>query len=88
VGEPRWHPSFQPRWEQRAACRNHPTWWWFAAGDRVETVEAFSICAECPVLTECHAFALDHPTLLGIWAGTTPEDRQRHRRHERQRRSR
>jgi WhiB family redox-sensing transcriptional regulator len=74
-----WHPSFQPRWEENAACRDQPPGWWFDTGG-VETVQAFSICTACSVRPECLAFALDHPTLIGIWAGTTADDRRRLRR--------
>lgn len=81
-----WHPSFQPCWERHAACRGYPTWWWFAV-DTVEAVEAFTICSSCEVRAECFAFALDRPTLMGIWGGTTYEDRQQHRRTVRQARA-
>jgi WhiB family redox-sensing transcriptional regulator len=78
MGTTTWHPSFQPRWNEMAACRTYPTWWWFT--DSVEAVEAFGVCAECAVQAECLAFALDRPDVPGIWAGTTEEDRQEMRR--------
>ena len=81
------HPSRQqPRWELDAACRPHPTSWWFAA-DEPEAVEAFLICQGCHVAEQCLTFALDHPSLVGVWAGTSAQDRARlraeRRRHER-----
>lgn len=38
------------------------------------------ICASCPVRAECLDYALGYPDLDGIWAGTTPRERQRLRR--------
>lgn len=35
-----------------------------------------SICAGCPVFTECHSWALHHER-EGIWAGTDPMQRHR-----------
>jgi WhiB family redox-sensing transcriptional regulator len=58
-----------------AACRPHPTRWWFA--DNAESIEAYLICVTCPVRVTCLAFALDHPDLLGIWGATTPRERAR-----------
>jgi len=77
-----WHPSFRHRWEDDAACRPYPTWWWFSP-DAVESVEAFSICATCAVRSECLAFALERPQLLGLWGGMTEDDRRRIRRTRR-----
>jgi WhiB family redox-sensing transcriptional regulator len=74
----------QPQWESEAACRQHPTAWWFRS-DEPESVEAFLICQECPVATECLEFALDHPALVGIWAATSTHDRVRLRRQRRRR---
>ena len=80
----RWeHPAFrQPRWEEGAACKPHPTSWWFA--DSPDAVEAFVVCAGCDVKSACLAFALDRPDLLGIWGATTSEDRARLRRARRE----
>lgn len=38
------------------------------------------ICATCPVRAHCLDYALGDPDLDGIWAGTTPRERQRLRR--------
>jgi len=65
----------QARYTEHAACRPHPTRWWFT--DQPESVDAYLICVSCPVRGECLAFALDHPDLVGIWAATTTEERAR-----------
>ena len=78
------HPSLQqPRWQQHAACRPHPTWWWFTP-DGPEAVEAYVICTECTVRDDCLTFALDHPELIGVWAATTDRDRSKLRRARRE----
>lgn len=37
---------------------------------------AAALCDGCPVLTECLGYALANPTLVGIWGGTTPQQRR------------
>ena len=65
------------RYLEAAACRPHPTRWWFS--DEAESVEAYLLCTTCPVRAACLSFALDHPDLVGIWAATTTEERERMR---------
>jgi len=77
-------PSETPGWRGDSECRKHPTHWWFAGGHR-ETLEAKSICARCPVQGPCLDFALSRADLLGIWAGTTPNERTAVRRSRRPR---
>jgi excisionase family DNA binding protein len=71
-------------WRSDSECRKHPTRWWFAGGHR-ETLQAKGICAECPVQGPCLEFALSRADLLGIWAGTTPNERTSMRRDRRTR---
>lgn len=40
-----------------------------------ETEQAREICRRCPVIRDCLTWALTHKE-HGIWAGTTPEQRQ------------
>jgi hypothetical protein len=37
-------------------------------------------CAGCPVREDCLAFALEHEDLVGVWGGTTAEERREMRR--------
>ncbi len=37
--------------------------------------EARSVCARCPVQAECFEFAAGE--VVGVWAGTTGQDRRR-----------
>jgi hypothetical protein len=68
----------QPRNDERAICRSLPTRWWFTDG--VEAVDAYVACMSCRARFSCLAFALDHPGLTGIWAGTTKSERAQIRR--------
>lgn len=49
---------------------------WFP-GDPHEAAEARRLCAGCVVATQCLAYALEHPSLEGIWGGTSFGGRQR-----------
>jgi excisionase family DNA binding protein len=69
----------QGTWWTDSMCRQHPTQWWFAGGQR-ETMLAKGICSGCAVRTSCLEFALDRPELLGVWAATTPNERAAMRR--------
>ena len=62
-------------WRLDAACRQHPTEWWF--GNTRERIRAGAVCRGCEVRTECLEYALAHPAMLGIWAATTGEERTR-----------
>jgi excisionase family DNA binding protein len=75
-------PSDAPGWRNESECRKHPTRWWFGGGHR-ETLQAKGICADCPVQGPCLEFALSRTDLLGIWAGTTSNERTSMRRARR-----
>jgi WhiB family redox-sensing transcriptional regulator len=36
---------------------------------------AKALCAECPLLTQCFAYAIEAQEPYGIWAGTLPHER-------------
>ena len=66
-------------WQGSAACRGLDVDLFF--NDRGESVaEAKAVCARCPVLEPCRAYALSDALLPGIWGGTTFKDRKRIRR--------
>lgn len=69
------------RWMTDAACTNRPDINFFP--ERGEDPRpAQNVCATCPVATECLQDALGRGALgdIGIWGGTTGEDRRRIRR--------
>lgn len=63
-------------WRTRAECLNHdPSTFFPERGG--STAEARSICAGCPVSTQCLDYALHNRLLIGIWAGTSGRERRR-----------
>ena len=69
-------------WRRRAGCTGYPTEWFFPpAGPPGEgAIEARRLCAGCPVRAECLAYALEAPEEVGIWGGTTANERAATRR--------
>ena len=48
--------------------------------DRPGIIRAKALCASCPVVDDCLAFALETNQIDGIWGGTTPAERVKFRR--------
>lgn len=70
-------------WMDAAACRGlDPALFFAERGDHQGTVAAKMICARCPVLVECGAYAatITNPApgigLPGVWAGLSERDRR------------
>jgi len=63
-------------WARHARCKNTPPELWFPArGD--DTGLAKQICARCPVIDDCLAYALAAgQQLQGIWGGTSARERR------------
>ena len=66
----------RPEWMDRAACRGMPTATFFETST-VKIAEAIKICVICPVRAECLAHALAHSDMVGVFGGTTTDDRRR-----------
>ena len=66
----------RPAWQRRAACRGRGVAEFFPP-DGSSRIRAAVVCARCPVSKECLEYALCHPALKGVWAGTS--ERGRHR---------
>jgi WhiB family redox-sensing transcriptional regulator len=71
-----------PSWMEQAACASHgdPDLWFPEHSQDERQQEALRVCAACPVRAACLAYVLSMPPQLGIWGGTTEEDRIRDRR--------
>jgi WhiB family redox-sensing transcriptional regulator len=72
----------RPAWHADAACRGVGTATFFhvSVGGPAPTRDAKSLCESCPVTAECLSTALDDPTTVGVWAGTTARGRKAMRR--------
>ncbi len=66
-------------WLRRAACVGEDPELFFpvgSSGPAVRDVDAAKrVCARCPVITECLAFALNSGQTSGVWGGTCEEER-------------
>lgn len=68
-------------WRTQAACADLGSDAFFLAGDDLAGMrKAQKVCAGCPVKDDCLAFAIDTNQPLGVWGGTTPNERRRLRR--------
>jgi WhiB family transcriptional regulator, redox-sensing transcriptional regulator len=68
-----------PGWADQALCAQaDPEAWFPEKGEAAEQAKA--ICAACPVLAPCRAYALARPELRGIWAGLSERERRAIRR--------
>lgn len=64
-----------PGWHADALCREYPDLSWFPErGDPVSPLKA--VCARCLVAEECRTAAVTDPALLGIWGGTSLQERR------------
>jgi WhiB family redox-sensing transcriptional regulator len=61
-------------WAPRAACRAEQPDKLFVRG--AEQNKAKTMCAGCPVRTECLAEALDNQIEWGVWGGMTERERR------------
>lgn len=71
-------------WVREAACAGHDPELFFAEHATGSYAEARTICAACPVTTECLTWAVETNTQFGMWGGLAPHQRahlRRRRRH-------
>ena len=69
---------------KNAACAGLPTEWWFPEKDggasiRNNTARAIEICNSCDEKRKCGDFAIDNPSVHGIWGGLSVKRRSRAR---------
>jgi WhiB family redox-sensing transcriptional regulator len=69
-------------WRNRAACLEENPELFFPIGNsgpaQAQIAEAKAVCARCPVLAECRAWALDNPKLaeFGVFGGMSEDERR------------
>lgn len=65
-------------WRDDAACRTAPTYLFFPQrGDVWSVALAKQICARCAVRADCLDYALAAHETVGIWGGTSEQERRR-----------
>ncbi len=70
-------------WMRQALCRGMPSNLFFpTSGANTNLKEARIVCAVCVVRAECLQYALRIRAEAGIFAGTTPNDREKLRKHD------
>jgi WhiB family redox-sensing transcriptional regulator len=68
-------------WRLRAACRSVDSAVFFSPdaergrGREAREARAKAICARCPVIRECAAYALTAGERHGVWGGLSEQDR-------------
>lgn len=63
------------RWMSKAACVGHGELF-FDDLKKSNVTKARKICASCPVLEECRAFAIPREDEYGVWGGLTANQRR------------
>ncbi|WP_170837347.1 WhiB family transcriptional regulator [Actinopolyspora xinjiangensis] len=68
-------------WQHRASCRDEDPELFFPVSEvgpgAQQVQQAKTICAKCPVSSECLAYAQRNGLDFGIFGGMTPEERRR-----------
>jgi WhiB family transcriptional regulator, redox-sensing transcriptional regulator len=68
-----------PGWAEQALCAQaDPEAWFPGNGERAELAKR--ICAHCPALAPCRAYAIRRPELHGVWGGLSERERRAARR--------
>ncbi|MFI9151738.1 WhiB family transcriptional regulator [Streptomyces sp. NPDC053367] len=67
-------------WRERAECRHHDPDLFFPIGSSgpalLQTEQAKAVCGGCPVREACLEFALDTAQGMGVWGGTSENERR------------
>jgi WhiB family redox-sensing transcriptional regulator len=66
----------RPSWHAEAACRGVSVDIFFPDSHE-DPRNAIAVCTSCPVRTECLNYALDDPSLKGVWGATSARERSR-----------
>jgi WhiB family redox-sensing transcriptional regulator len=68
--------SLDTAWMVDGVCRQVDPDLFFPEYGQNVTKHARKVCASCPVMDECLAYALAHPGILGVWGGTSESERR------------
>ncbi|HEY7565342.1 MAG TPA: WhiB family transcriptional regulator [Acidimicrobiia bacterium] len=68
-------------WRDMAACRDTPGVDFFPSPEDVQGIAmAKAVCANCPVVEDCLAYAIETRQSEGVWGGHTTKERTKLRR--------
>jgi WhiB family redox-sensing transcriptional regulator len=65
-----------PAWHAEAACRGATNLFYGKRGDSQTIVQAKRICTTCKVRSKCFDYAMNNGELIGVWGGTSGEERR------------
>jgi len=71
--------ELRPAWMADALCLEHPEVNFFPARGH-SIAEAKALCGRCLVQRECREYALADDALVGVWGGTSTQQREQLRR--------
>lgn len=72
---------FFENWREAAACLDRPEVSFFPLPDDAAGIaRAKALCASCPVVDDCLAYAVETNQPDGVWGGATPSERVKLRR--------
>ncbi|MFF1443258.1 WhiB family transcriptional regulator [Streptomyces sp. NPDC058295] len=67
-------------WREHAECRNEDPDLFFPIGTSgpalLQTEQAKAVCRRCPVLEQCLEWAMETDQTLGVWGGTSENERR------------
>ncbi|MDR6978913.1 WhiB family redox-sensing transcriptional regulator [Streptomyces sp. 3330] len=78
-------------WREHAECRHEDPDLFFPIGTSgpalLQTEQAKGVCRRCPVREQCLEWAMETDQTLGVWGGTSENERRALKRRIRARRS-
>ncbi|GHD85877.1 WhiB family transcriptional regulator [Streptomyces naganishii] len=67
-------------WRDRAACRQEDPDLFFPIGTTgpalLQTEQAKAVCRRCPVQEQCLEWAMETDQAIGVWGGTSENERR------------
>ncbi|WP_314220529.1 WhiB family transcriptional regulator [Streptomyces zaehneri] len=67
-------------WREHAECRNEDPDLFFPIGTSgpalLQTEQAKTVCRRCPVREQCLEWAMETEQTLGVWGGTSEDERR------------
>ncbi|MFI1928504.1 MULTISPECIES: WhiB family transcriptional regulator [unclassified Streptomyces] len=67
-------------WREHAECRNEDPDLFFPIGTSgpalLQTEQAKAVCRHCPVREQCLEWAMETDQTLGVWGGTSENERR------------